>query len=234
MVANDTSRVRLLRCGGAVVCILFAMLTGCVSAPHESDDFSATPPPDPKQVTARDGAIYHAASHRLFFEDIRARRQGDVINVILDERTDATKTASTSSNKGSSIDLPSPRLFGAPLTLNGRELLSADVSSSRDFQGSADSSQSNRLNGSVAVTVERVLANGNLWIRGQKMLTLNQGSEVVRVAGLIRAADIAPNNTILSTQIADASITYGGRGLFDDSNRPGWLTRFFSSPMWPF
>ena len=102
------------------------------------------------------------------------------------------------------------------------------------MRGSADSSQSNRLSGSIAVVVDKVLSNGNLWIRGEKRLTLNQGSEVVQVAGLIRSVDITPGNTIQSNQIADASITYGGRGHLADSNRAGWLTRLFTSPLWPF
>ncbi len=120
------------------------------------------------------------------------------------------------------------------MTAKGRDFLSNDISASSQFAGTADSSQSNRLNGSVAVVVDQVLTNGNLWIRGQKRLTLNQGSEVVQVSGLIRPVDITPQNTILSNQIADASITYGGSGLLADSNRAGWMTRIFTSPLWPF
>lgn len=180
------------------------------------------------------GAIYKVSSNHFFFEDIRARRVGDVINVILDEQTNATKTASTNANRGTSIGLPSPTLFGGSITARGRELLANDISASTDFAGTADSSQSNRLSGSVAVVVDQVFSNGNLRIKGQKHLTLNQGSEVVRVSGLIRAVDITPQNTIQSNQIADASITYGGTGLLADSNKAGWLTRVFTSQYWPF
>jgi flagellar L-ring protein precursor FlgH len=200
----------------------------------EEPDFSPAEP----QIVIRDantsGAIYQAASNRFFFEDVRARRVGDVINVILDEQTDATKSASTNANKGTTIGLPSPTLFGGAVTGRGRDLLANDISASADFAGTADSSQSNRLNGSVAVVVDKVLSNGNLWIRGQKQLTLNQGSEVVRVSGLIRPVDVTPQNTVQSNQIADATITYGGKGLLADSNRIGWLARLFSSPLWPF
>lgn len=206
----------------------------CSSVPVEMADFS----PARAQVAIRDanptGAIYQVSSNRFFFEDIRARRVGDVIYVILEERTDATKTATTNANRGTSIGLPSPTLFGGSITARGRQLLANDISASTDFAGTADSSQSNRLSGSVAVVVDKVLANGNLSIKGQKHLTLNQGSEVVRVSGLIRALDITPQNTIQSNQIADASITYGGTGLLADSNKAGWLTRFFTSQYWPF
>jgi len=197
-------------------------------------DYSPREPTTRSTRTAANGSIYQTSNNRFFFEDIRARRVGDVINVILDERTDATKTASTSANKGTSIALPSPTLFGGQVTGKGRKLLSHEISASTDFKGAGDSSQSNRLNGNVTVTVDRILSNGNLWIRGQKKLTLNQGSEVVQVAGLIRPEDISPDNTILSTQIADANITYGGSGLLADSNRAGWMTRFLNGPIWPF
>ncbi|MFK8077119.1 MAG: flagellar basal body L-ring protein FlgH [Granulosicoccus sp.] len=213
---------------------LLLSATACSTVPTVEPDFT---PAEPSIVITDDrqnGSIYKVTNNRFFFEDIRARRVGDVINVILDERTDATKSASTNANRGTSIGIPSPTLFGGSLTAKGRDLLSNDISASTDFAGTADSSQSNRLNGSVAVVVDRVLPNGNLWIRGQKNLTLNQGSEVVRVSGLIRSVDITPENTIQSNQIADASITYGGTGLLADSNRAGWMTRLFTSNLWPF
>lgn len=208
--------------------------SACSTTPEAPPDFTPAEP----QVVIRDakssGAIYQVSSNRFFFEDIRARRVGDVINVILDERTNASKTASTKAKKGTAIGLPSPTLFGGKVTGKGRDLLSSEVSASSDFSGTADSSQSNQLTGSVAVVVDKVLSNGNLWIRGEKRLTLNQGSEVVRVSGLIRPVDITPQNTIQSNQIADANISYGGRGILADSNRAGWLTRILTSPIWPF
>ena len=225
-------RQRFLPCV-AIVCLL-AGNSGCSIVQVIEPDFT---PASPEIVVADDsnsGAIYKVATNRFFFEDIRARRVGDVINVILDEQTDATKTASTNANKGTTIAIPSPTLFGGAVTLRGRDILANDISSSSDFAGTADSSQSNRLNGSVAVVVDEVLSNGNMRIRGQKRLTLNQGSEVVRVSGLIRPVDISPDNTVLSNQIADANITYGGSGLLADANKAGWLTRVFNSPLWPF
>ena len=197
-------------------------------------DFS---PAKPEVVITNEtdtASIYKVSTNRFFFEDIRARRVGDVINVILDEQTDASKTASTSANKGTTIGLPSPSLFGGAVTIGGREILANDISASSDFSGSGDSSQSNQLSGSIAVVVEEVLSNGNMRIRGQKQLTLNQGSEIVRVAGLIRPVDITPQNTVQSNKIADANITYGGSGLLADANKAGWITRFLTSSIWPF
>jgi len=230
VVINMLTRINGI---SALVCLL-AGTSACSVIEIVEPDFTPAPPEIVVTDDSNTGSIYKVASNRFFFEDIRARRIGDVINVVLDERTDATKTASTKANKGTSIGLPSPTLFGGKVTARGRDILSNEISASSDFAGSADSSQSNRLNGSIAVIVDEVLSNGNLRIRGQKRLTLNQGSEVVRVSGLIRPVDIAPDNTVFSNQIADAKITYGGSGLLADSNRAGWLTRVFSSPLWPF
>lgn len=213
---------------------ILVSVSACSLLQIDEPDYTPAQPQFVKTEENTTGAIYTVRSNRFFFEDIRARRVGDVINVILDENTDASKTASTSANKGTTIGIPSPTLFGGTVTGRGRDLLSNDVSANSDFAGSADSSQSNQLSGSIAVIVDDVLSNGNLRIRGEKRLTLNQGSEVVRVSGLIRPVDITPNNTVLSNQIADANITYGGSGLLADANRAGWLTRIFTSLLWPF
>ena len=219
-----------------LVCILgfpYTMIA-CATAPVKAPDIkpvdiASTPP-----THDVDGSIYRSSSNRFLFEDVRARRVGDVINVVLEERTDATKAASTSTNKATGINMPGPKILGGSVSALGREIFSNDVSSNSDFSGQADSSQSNRLSGSIAVTIVQELSNGNLWIKGQKRLTLNQGSEIVEVSGQIRPADIAPDNSVLSWQIADAQITYGGTGLLADANTAGWLTRVFQSPLWPF
>jgi len=82
--------------------------------------------------------------------------------------------------------------------------------------------------------VTEVLANGNLLVRGEKLIGINQGHEYVRLSGIVRAQDIQPDNSVLSTQVADAQISYGGKGALADSNEHGWLTRFFVSSWWPF
>ena len=82
------------------------------------------------------------------------------------------------------------------------------------------------------VTVADVLPNGNLYVRGEKWLTLNQGEEYVQVAGIVRPADIGADNSVPSFKVADARITYSGNGVIPDANRPGVLARFFMK-FWP-
>jgi flagellar L-ring protein precursor FlgH len=123
---------------------------------------------------------------------------------------------------------------GRPVTSNGTPILNNEIAGDRSFSGQADSSQSNRLDGSITVTVAERLPNGNLVVRGEKMIQINQGEELIRVQGIVRPVDIGPQNTVPSTKIADARISYGGKGTLADANRPGWLSRFFNSPWFPF
>jgi flagellar L-ring protein precursor FlgH len=107
------------------------------------------------------------------------------------------------------------------------------ASGEREFKGSAKSSQQNTLRGSIAVSVHRVLPNGTLLIKGEKALRLNQGDEYIRLTGLVRIDDINRYNQVSSQSVANAKISYAGRGVLNDSNSAGWLTRFFASPLFP-
>ncbi len=84
------------------------------------------------------------------------------------------------------------------------------------------------------MTVHEVYSNGYLLVKGEKLLELNEGSEVVRITGIVRPVDVTPDNTILSSQIANAQITYKGKAIVSDSSKAGWLTRFFYSVIWPY
>jgi len=200
------------------------LLTGCMANHAVKQDDSAwapveplTPPP---QATAS-GSIFQAGSGLVLYADQRARQVGDTVTVNLVERTDATKSSSTSSGKETSLSLPTGTFLGRPLDF------STSLSGSQDFEGKGASSQSNRLSGSITVTVHEVLPNGNLRVRGEKWMTLNQGEEFIRVAGMIRPRDIGPDNSVPSFRLADARITYSGKGTLADANQIGWLGRLF-------
>ncbi len=90
------------------------------------------------------------------------------------------------------------------------------------------------LVGDIAVTVVARYPNGNLLVRGDKWVTLNQGREFIRLSGVIRPFDIEPDNSIASSKVADARITYSSEGVLAEANRMGLLTRFFNSALWPF
>ncbi len=222
---------RLLRHIPVVACTLLG--AGCTLA----GDVRPYPPMAPVQpivvpaATPTAGAIYSAGPGLNLYGDRRARDVGDLLTIALMESTMATTTASTAISKKSDIDMGSPTLFGAPVTLGGTKILGASAESESNFNGKGNSAQSNRLQGSVTVTVIQRLPNGNLVVQGQKNLRLNQGDELVQIQGVVRAADIGADNTIPSSKVADARIVYGGRGAVAQSNAMGWLGRFFNSAL---
>ena len=219
------------------LCCCILWLTGCTTGsvltrPGEPE-FAPALPVVPQPATLHNGSIYMSSAPRPLFEDIKARQVGDLLTVILDEQTDASKSASTGITKQNTTDISAPTILGQNPTLGGKPLSTA-LDSSSDFSGESDSSQSNKLQGSITVTVAEVLPNGNLRIQGEKWIAINQGDEYVRLRGIIRPVDIGPSNTVLSTQVADAQISYRGKGAPADSNAMGWLARFFITPFWPF
>jgi flagellar L-ring protein precursor FlgH len=206
------------------------LLAGCATpaqvAMRDDDDDHM-----PLQRMARggvSGGVFTADTVSLT-SDSRAYRVGDAVTVILQETTQASKRAGTSISKGSSIGI-------SPLAALGKvyDKAAVDITADRDFQGDATSTQQNALSGSLTVIVQEVLPNGLLRVAGEKNLMLNQGEEFVRLKGFVRAADVDADNRVSSLRVANARIAYSARGALADANQPGWLTRFFNSPLMPF
>jgi flagellar L-ring protein precursor FlgH len=143
-------------------------------------------------------------------------------------------------DKDSSISLlenGAGTLLGKDLTkkipLIGDITLPTSANHSRQFEGDASADQSNRLQGNISVTITDVMPNGNLVIRGEKWLKLNTGDEYIRISGMLRSLDVGLDNMVSSTKLANARIAYSGTGELADSQRQGWLGRFFNGPYWP-
>lgn len=221
---------------GLVIAAVF--LTGCVGSPHRSHpDYAPVMPIEyPQSEPAnQQGSIYQPGVSTGLFENFSARQVGDVLTVILSESTQAAKSSDTTIDKTDTNTIDNPILAGAARTFGGDDLsVNFDLNSSRSFEGESESNQSNSLEGEVTVTVAQVMPNGNLYIQGEKWIKLNQGDEYIRLRGIVRPADVSPSNTVLSTRIADARIAYSATGASADANKQGWLSRFFSSPLFPF
>lgn len=216
----------------AIVSLAGLLLGGCAGAPSQPP--LALPEPALEQpARAVNGAIYQAGYDVRLYEDRTARRVGDIVTVTLDEKTDASKDANTQLGRQYSYALPTPTLLGRQLTYNGTPI-SFDVDSDQDFKGGGSTTQSNALSGVLTATVIRVKPNGNMVIQGQKKLTLNRGDEYVTITGEVRPNDLGPYNTVSSTRVANARISYTGNGTLADSSTVGWLARLFLSVIWPF
>jgi len=223
----------------AIVAVV-SILQACAMTPKEELSYTPTFPKPEMSPPATHGAIYQAGQEISLFEDVKARRVGDILTVVLVEQTTASKQADTNATKNQDTQLDNPTILGAPLSFNmpggsNRDLnLEMTLNGARKFEGSGDSSQSNKLQGNITVTVAEVLSNGNLVVRGEKRVTINQGDEYVRFSGIVRPSDVDPDNRVLSTLVADAKISYTGTGIIDDSNSSGWLASIFNSKWWPF
>lgn len=222
-------------------------LGGCVSPPPKPDDpyYAPVLPRTPLPAAQSNGAIYQAGFETNLYDDRKAYRVGDIITITLSERTQASKSAGSKMAKDSSANIGLTSLFGGGVSVDNPDSglnpldaaklsLDAAYSGSRETEGDSAADQSNSLSGSITVTVAEVLPNGILSVRGEKWLTLNTGDELVRIAGMVRADDIATDNTVSSTRVANARITYSGTGAFADASQPGWFDRFFMSPLFPF
>jgi flagellar L-ring protein precursor FlgH len=211
--------------------LLFALaallLGGCASMPSQPPPMATVQVQMVPGTAGTSGAVYNAGRGFALFEDRKARDVGDLLTIQLAERTNATQSAATSTARDSSARIANPTVMGIQPTIDGRPMFETELSGERSFDGSADTAQSNRLDGFITATVVARLPNGNLVVQGEKWIQLNQGDELVRIQGIVRSADIAPDNTISSSRVAEARISYSGRGSLARANAKGWLDRFF-------
>ena len=222
----------MMRALSIVVC---CALTGCGLMPHhepKADPMVMRPLPAPAPRT--DGAIYQTGQQMELFADLKARRVGDVLTIRLTETTSASKSAETKTAKTTTVNNTGPTLFGKTFTAGGVPIGTTTLAGADAFDGSGSSTQGNSLAGSLTVTVIDVQPNGNLVVQGDKTLKLNQGDEFVHVSGVVRRADIATDNTVTSDKVADARISYSGKGVINSANSMGWLARFFNSVFAPY
>jgi flagellar L-ring protein precursor FlgH len=202
-------------------------MTGCATMPDPDPNFRpsvAAPPP----ASSQSGSIYQEGYGMELFSDIKPRRVGDILTIVLSENTVSTKQSRTQTQKDDTLNINDPTLFG------NRFGIGTNVDQQREFNSQGQSQQSNSLIGNITVTVIQVYPNGNLLVRGEKAVGLNQGYETIKISGIVRPYDIRADNTVLSTQVADVRVEYRGKGALADANRQGWLSRFFSSVIWPF
>lgn len=218
----------------AFVVAVGLLLAGCATMPDDAAHFEPTWPSEADMPKPTNGSIYAQGTEVSLWENVTARNVGDTLTIRLEENTSAQKSASTTTSKSSEATLAGPTVFGRPVTVNGTPILEGSMNNDSSFAGNGASKQSNALDGEISVTVAKRLPNGNLLVRGQKLVMINSGREYVRVQGIVRPSDIAPDNSVVSWKVADAYISYGGQGTVANASKPGWLYRFFNSPLTPF
>ena len=232
--------------------IVFLLLAGCSNTPYNREfiqcevvygevkcpqnkkkktrkDYEISQESYQEGLNHQDGSLFQDNYMFSLYSDKRAYRVGDILTVVLNERTQSSKSSDSSLDKKTDFDV------GVPLAgnLNVTDL-NLGVGSSTKFDGESSASQQNFLSGSITVRVEHVLSNNSLVIKGRKQIKLNQGDEYIEIEGLVRPADIDVSNRVSSLRIAEAQISYTGRGTLADANRPGWFTTLFTRFLNPF
>ncbi len=213
---------------GALCSLL--LLAACSSKPDsplaDADDWDSTAPPLLSQDAppASAGSLYNDGYMFTLFADKRAYRVGDILTVSLDERTQSSKSADSALDRSSKVNMAVPLAGNANVSD-----LALQLGAGQNFEGESSASQQNFLRGAITVRVMAVASNGALTIRGEKWIKLNQGDEYIRLQGVVRPEDIDVTNRISSQRIADARITYAGKGTLADGAAPGWLTKLFAS-----
>ena len=216
---------------------LSIVLSGClkpINIRKASSDFKPEKQRVLKIRRKDNGAIYQSGMRVGLFEDTTAKYAGDVLTVVLVENINSSATSNTNSSKDNKVELPGPTLAGQKIKKEGVDILANDFNGEREFSGQGTSAMNSGLNGKISVTVADVLPNRNLVVRGEKMMMLNQSDEFVRFIGIVRPQDIAQDNTVQSTRVANAHIAYSGQGDLSQANKMGPLGRFFQSQAWPY
>jgi len=203
--------------------IAAAALSACTAIPTTIVQQPLTARPlAADHAVASNGAIYQAASYRPVFEDHRARHVGDVLTLLITEKTSAVKAGASSGNKSGSVSASIPKplqsTFGATAT----------ASSDNKYADGDNQSASNTFTGTMGITVVEVLANGNLIVAGEKQIAMNKGTEFIRFSGMVNPDNIN-GNTVSSTAVADARVEYRTNSQIDRAEMTSMASRFFQS-----
>lgn len=220
-----------------ILILLAAALGGC--AAQQSSVRSArieeqTPRP-PADYSG--GSIWQASSASLT-DDLKARRRGDVLTIVITETASASKEAKTDTSRSSSLSAGIPYFFGlqsAGVVTNNvgdpSKMLSANADST--YSGAGSTSRQENLRATITARVMEVLPNGNLLIEGRRNVKVNNEDQEIILEGTVRPRDIGADNVVNSIYVADARISYSGSGIISDRQKPGWLMNIIDK-VWPF
>ena len=216
--------------------MLLSVVSGCAHPVPVSTFPAREQRLEKPSVTYVNGSLWQSSSSSLL-DDMKARRVGDTLTVVVSEQTSASKAATTGTGRSGSVAAGIPNLLGMEANLlksNGMDptkLMSA--STDTKYSGTGTTTRNDALTATMTARVMEILPNGNLLIEGRRNVMVNNEDQMIVLEGTVRPRDITPDNTITSALIADARITYSGNGVISDRQRPGWLMNIIDV-VWPF
>lgn len=225
-----------------LILIILTFLGGCVSqtgqAPPAIPERNSLPMVEEKLPQPSEGAIYSAKSKNLY-QDNRARQIGDIVLVKIVETSSGKKTAQTKTSRDSSLTGGIASFFGfeqSLLTNGGKNvpsLTNMNANISKDFDGKGETKRDSTVTATLSAKVIEITMGGNLMIQGYREVRVNNETQHIIISGMVRPTDISQDNSILSSNIADARIEYSGTGALASKQQPGWLSNAIDV-VWPF
>lgn len=200
--------------------------------------------PEPEDTYGNPGSLFSESSSSLLFEDSRARRVGDILMINIVENTKSKSKADTSAGRTNGIELGVGSFLGrstfSPIIVGGGAIAGAvgdspliSASSTSNLDATGETKRENYVTTTIGGRVIQVLPNNVLQIAGAREIKVNDETEYMVVTGLVRSSDILSDNSVLSTQLAELTIEYWGKGVLADKQKAGWLTRLLEV-VWPF
>jgi flagellar L-ring protein precursor FlgH len=228
----------MLREGGAmrknILLIIFLALTGCV---YQREDVRPVVPEqmDIPVTDYSNGSIWQSTSGSLT-DDMKARKKGDMLTIVISEQASASKEATTSTKRDSSASAAIPNFMGLENTfiknwMDLNQLIKA--STGTQYDGAGSTTRKENLTATITARVVDVLPNGYLRIAGRRNVKVNNEDQIILLEGTVRPKDISRENVVNSSFIADARITYTGKGIVSDRQSPGWMMNIIDK-IWPF
>jgi flagellar L-ring protein precursor FlgH len=176
-------------------------------------------------TVAASASTFTQMRNASMFTDIKAQKVGDVLTVLIVESASAQNAVKTDIKKSSEFDLDAGPGFGS---LHMIPIFGASGKSDNKSNNQGQTSRSNQLKAQMTVQVVGIRDNGDLVIEGSRVIGINSDKEMLTLTGIVRAEDISPSNSIYSYQIADAQISYRGKGAATNGGKPGWIMRFLN------
>jgi len=172
------------------------------------------------------GSLWPTERGMGLYVDHKARRVGDILTILIQETSNASKEATTSTSKDSKIKTSLAKLLFPKIGTHRGVSPELDLSTKNEFTGEGTTERRDTFSARMAATVVDVMPSGNLVIEGQRVITLHEERQVMILRGVVRAEDITSDNTVPSSAIADAEIEYTGKGVVAEKQRPGIVQRF--------
>lgn len=225
------------------------LMAGCNAARQQASPLPPVAPPqtyvEPEQAAANPGSMFNDAEADLMFSDSRARRVGDIVLVKIVENAKAKNKADTTSERDSTNNYTVGAYFGQDsASINPMNPVGAfggkvgtnallQTGSKSKFDGKGETKRENTVTATIAARVVRVMPGGLLQVEGARETRVNDETQYIVLSGLVRSRDVASDNSVMSTQLADSRIAYYGKGVLADKQRPGWFSRLMDN-LWPF